>query len=86
MCAYCAQDTSRFVLVLQGQTTQDYSFALGGDIGMSEVTVCVNEVSAYLSDHINWRQPIIETDPPCPDIVFDPQSFTEQDQLWLCRE
>ena len=70
----------------QGQTTQVYSFALGGDIDLSQVTTCVSEVSAYLADHDNWQQPIIETDPPCPAIVFDPPQFTEDRQEWLCRE
>lgn len=50
-----------------------------------QVSACAQEVSAYLSDHVSWGDPILEPVPGCPDLIFNPAVFEEKEQEWICN-
>ena len=51
-----------------------------------QIQDCASEIAHYVQDHGNWERPILPGGGSCPDMVFEPERFDPQGNLWTCKE
>jgi len=50
----------------------------------ADTELCALDVSLFVENFINWRQPIIAGITDCEQPTFNPQYFTQKDAKWKC--
>lgn len=55
----------------------------GSDV-ISAIETCSFQLSAYLSDFSNWRQPILTDIYQCPSLAFPSTAFNVTEVAWQC--
>ena len=56
--------------ICQGVLNSVYSLAVGMDQKAADIESCGDEISIYLADHSNWVEPLLPTQPGCPEVKF----------------
>ena len=52
----------------------------------SDVTSCAQQIVTYITDHDNWKKPILPQQPGCDEMVFEPERFDWVFNKWSCSE
>ena len=46
--------------------------------------VCVTDIASYLSEHDNWRDPILVPETDCAELIYQGDDFQIGKSDWTC--
>ena len=71
-------------LTLQMFMVIDNSVTFDADDLFEDLNSCAMEIESYVSNHGNWKKPILPPEDDCSIMVFQPEIFDFIYARWIC--